>query len=85
MLVAALTSLLSLAACSLTESNFNNTNSEFVQIIMAEIAAGALVAEQVVATTVEGAALTGYAISKPTMPLKASFTQIATAPKDDSE
>lgn len=90
MLVAVLTSLLSLSesavtACSLTESNSNNTISETIQIIMAEVAAGALVAEQVIATTVEGAALTGYAVSKPTMPLKASFTQIATAPKDDSE
>lgn len=51
---------------------------------MAEIAAGAVVAEQVVATTLEGGALVGYAVAKPTLPLKASFTQIATAPKDDS-
>ncbi|GAB7353206.1 hypothetical protein MBLNU459_g3729t1 [Dothideomycetes sp. NU459] len=52
---------------------------------MAEIAAGAVVAEQVVATVVEGGAVAGYAVSKPTMPLKASFMQIATAPKEDAD
>lgn len=51
---------------------------------MAEIAAGAVVAEQVVATGLEGGAVLGYAVSKPTMPLKASFVQFGTAPKDDS-
>lgn len=51
---------------------------------MAEVAAGALVAEQVIATTVEGGALAGYAVSKPTMPLKASFVRFGTAPRDDA-
>lgn len=51
---------------------------------MAEVAAGAVVAEQVISTTLEGGALAGYAISKPTMPLKASFVQFGTAPKDDT-
>jgi hypothetical protein len=51
---------------------------------MAEIAAGALVAEQVVSTTLEGGVIAGYAIAKPTVPLKATFSQIATADKDDT-
>ncbi|KAG9883592.1 galactose oxidase, partial [Aureobasidium melanogenum] len=51
---------------------------------MAEIAAGAVVAEQVVSTTIEGSAVAGYAVAKPTVPLKATFTQIATADKDDT-
>lgn len=50
---------------------------------MAEIAAGAVVAEQVVSTTLEGGAIAGYAVAKPTVPLKASFTQIGTADKHD--
>lgn len=50
---------------------------------MAEVAAGAVVAEQVVSTTVEGGALAAHFIRKPTMPLKASFTQFGTAPSDD--
>ncbi|CAD0039853.1 unnamed protein product [Aureobasidium pullulans] len=51
---------------------------------MAEIAAGAVVAEQVVSTTLEGSAIAGYAVAKPTVPLKATFSQIATADKDDA-
>lgn len=43
---------------------------------MAEVAAGAVVAEQVVATAVEGGAVAGYAVSKETMPLKATFFRI---------
>lgn len=43
---------------------------------MAEIAGGALVAEQVISTTVEGGLLAGYAVSEPTIPLKATFQQI---------
>lgn len=51
---------------------------------MAEIAGGALVAEQVISTTVEGGLLAGYAVSKPTMPLKATFQQIGKSDfKDD--
>lgn len=50
---------------------------------MAEIAAGALVAEQVIATTLEGGAVVGIAVAKPTMPLKATFVQFGTAPRDD--
>ncbi|KAI9726520.1 MAG: hypothetical protein M1828_001342 [Chrysothrix sp. TS-e1954] len=45
-----------------------------------EIAAGAVAAEQVVSTTIEGTALAGYAIAQPTLPLKAAFTRIATVP-----
>ncbi|KAI4731621.1 galactose oxidase [Aureobasidium sp. EXF-10728] len=51
---------------------------------MAEIAAGAVVAEQAVTTTLEGGAIAGYAVAKPTVPLKATFSQIATADKDDT-
>jgi len=51
---------------------------------MAEVAAGALVAEQVVSTAIEGGAVAGYAVAKPTMPLKASLRQIHTAPKEEA-
>jgi hypothetical protein len=50
---------------------------------MAEVAAGVVIAEEVVSTTIQGAAAT-YAVAKPTMPLKATFTQIATAKDDDT-
>ncbi|KAF2085458.1 galactose oxidase [Saccharata proteae CBS 121410] len=42
-----------------------------------EIAAGAVVAEQVVSTTVEAGAVAGVAIAQRTMPLKATFTRVA--------
>lgn len=51
---------------------------------MAEVAAGAVVAEQVVSTTLEGGAVAAHFIRKPTMPLKASFVQFGTAPPEDS-
>ncbi|KAK7529208.1 uncharacterized protein J3D65DRAFT_175248 [Phyllosticta citribraziliensis] len=44
---------------------------------MAEIATGALVAEQVISTTVEGGLVAGYAIAQPTVPLKASLKRVA--------
>lgn len=51
---------------------------------MAEAAAvGGVIAYEVAETTVQvGAA--GYAVAKPTLPLKASFVQIATATDDDT-
>ncbi|KAJ4403222.1 hypothetical protein N0V82_010682 [Gnomoniopsis sp. IMI 355080] len=49
---------------------------------MAEIAAGALVAEQVVSTSLEAGA--AVSIAKPTQPLKATLSQIATSSPDDS-
>lgn len=49
---------------------------------MAEIAAGALVAEQAVATGLEAAAAASMA--RPTQPLRASLTQIVTLPAGDS-
>jgi len=49
---------------------------------MAEIAAGVLAAEQVISTGVQAAA--AVAIAKPTLPLKASLSQIGTA-KDGNE
>lgn len=45
-----------------------------------EVAAGVVVAEQVISTTIEGGAIAAYAISKPTMPLTATFTRIITSP-----
>lgn len=44
---------------------------------MAEIAAGAIVAEQVISTTIQAGAA-GYAIGKPSNGLKATFSQFAT-------
>ena len=51
---------------------------------MAEVAAGALVAEQVVSTTVEGGVIAGYALSKSTMPLKATLTQIGRSQNEEA-
>lgn len=49
---------------------------------MAEVAAGALVAEQIVATGVEvGAAV---AVAAPTQPLKVSLKQLARATSEDT-
>ncbi|KAF2490016.1 hypothetical protein BU16DRAFT_544359 [Lophium mytilinum] len=45
-----------------------------------EVAAGA-VAFEAATTTLEGGAIAGYAIAQKTMPLKATFTQIATSPQ----
>lgn len=41
-----------------------------------EVAAGVVVAEQVVSTTIEGGVVAGYALSRPTLPLKATFSCI---------
>lgn len=49
---------------------------------MASIAAGALVAEQVVSTGIEAGV--AVSIAKPTQPLKATLSQIATTPANDS-
>lgn len=49
---------------------------------MAEIAAGALVAEQVVATGLE--AVAAASVARPTQPLKASLSQLATSPAGDA-
>ena len=51
---------------------------------MAEVAAGALVAEQAVSTAVEGGAVAGVAVAQPTMPLKATFQRIGSAPESDT-
>lgn len=50
---------------------------------MAELAAGAYVAAEVVEHTAE-AGYAAYIISKPTLPLKVSFLRIATASDDES-
>lgn len=49
----------------------------------AEIAAGAYVAAEVVEHTAE-AGYAAYIVSKPTLPLKVTFTRIATASDDES-
>lgn len=51
---------------------------------MAEVAAGALAAEQAVSTVVEGGAVAGVAVAQPTVPLKATFQRIGSAPSSDS-
>ena len=48
---------------------------------MAEVAAGVWAAEEVVSTTAQ-VGIGAYMVAKPTMPLKATFNQIATAPDD---
>lgn len=48
---------------------------------MAEIAAGAIAAEQVLSTTVQAGAA-GYAVGKPSNGLRATFRQLATAAAD---
>ena len=49
----------------------------------AEIAAGAYVASEVIEHTAE-AGYAAYIVSKPTLPLKATFTRIATTSGDHS-
>lgn len=49
----------------------------------AEVAVGAVVAEEIVSTTIQGG-IAAYAIAKPTNGLKATFKQIATARDDDT-
>lgn len=49
----------------------------------AELAAGAWAAEEVVSTTAQ-LGVAAYMVSKPTMPLKAVFTQIANSTSDDT-
>ena len=51
---------------------------------MAEVAAGALVVEQAVTTTIEGGVVAAIAIAQPTVPLKASFERIGSAPTSDA-
>lgn len=50
---------------------------------MAEVAAVAWAAEEVVSTTAQ-AGVAAYMVSKPTMPLKATFSQIATSSDDET-
>lgn len=49
----------------------------------AEVAAGLWAAEEVVSTGVQ-VGVAAYMVSQPTMPLKGTFRQIATAPDDDT-
>lgn len=46
---------------------------------MAEVAAGAIAAEEVVSTTIQGGAVAGYALAQPTLPLHATFTRLGAA------
>lgn len=50
---------------------------------MAEIAAGAYVAAEFIEHTAQ-AGYAAYIVSKPTLPLKVTFTRIATASDDES-
>jgi len=52
-------------------------------VIMAEVAAGLWAAEEVVSTGVQ-VGIAAYMVSQPTMPLKGTFRQIATAPDDNT-
>lgn len=49
-----------------------------------EVAAGLVAVEQIVSTTIEAAVVGGYAIAKPTQPLKAKYTRIATSASSDA-
>lgn len=49
---------------------------------MAEVAA-AIAVEEVVSTTVQASVVGGYALSQSTLPLKATFGQLATVPTGD--
>ena len=51
---------------------------------MAEVAAGVWAAEEVVSTGVQ-AGIAAYMVSQPTMPLKGTFRQIATASDDNTK
>lgn len=50
---------------------------------MAEVAAGAYVAAEVIEHVAE-AGYAAYIITKPTLPLKVTFTRVATATDDES-
>jgi hypothetical protein len=51
---------------------------------MAEIAAGAYIASEVIEHSAQ-AGYAAYIVSKPTLPLKATFTRIATASDDHTK
>ena len=51
---------------------------------MAEVVAGAVIAEQVISTTIQGGGI-AYAIAKPTHPLKASLAQVQRASNEQDE
>jgi hypothetical protein len=51
---------------------------------MAEVVAGLWAAEEAVSTTIQ-AGMAAYMVAQPTMPLKATFTQIATTPDDGTK
>jgi hypothetical protein len=57
------------------------TKTTFSLIIMAEVAAGLVVAEEVISNTAYAGAA-AYQVAKPTMPLHATFSQVA-SPKDE--
>lgn len=54
------------------------------QLNIMEVAAGLLVAEQVIFTTIEGGVMAGYALSRPTLPLKATYTCFGHVPEEMS-
>lgn len=46
-----------------------------------EVAAGLVVAEEVITHTLEGAVVAGVALGKPTLPLRATLTEFARSPE----
>jgi len=50
---------------------------------MAEVAAAAWAVEETISTTAQ-AGVAAYMVAKPTMPLKATFTQVATSSDDET-
>ena len=79
-------SLISYASAAFTKSPSPERILKDLNCIptMAEVAAGTYIAAEVVEHTVE-AGYAAYIVSKPTLPLKVSFTRIATASGDPSE
>ncbi|KAK1919118.1 hypothetical protein P3342_008842 [Pyrenophora teres f. teres] len=72
-------------SCSLQIAKPEHISEDFdSEFAMAEVAAGTYIAAEVVEHTAE-AGYAAYIVSKPTLPLKVTFTRMATASGDSSE
>ncbi len=72
-------------SCSLQIAKPEHISEDFdSDFAMAEVAAGTYIAAEVVEHTAE-AGYAAYIVSKPTLPLKVTFTRMATASGDSSE
>lgn len=49
-----------------------------------EVAAGLIIAEEVITSILEGGAVAGFALAKPTLPLKCTLSQFAKSPEEPS-